>query len=66
MRKSVKQAPEDMAQNAGQFYGLTILYTGHPAPQTKADETAPKEAETEEKTKKETLTENDKTRTACQ
>jgi hypothetical protein len=66
MRKSVKQAPDGNAKNAGQFNSLTILCTGHPAPQTKADETAPKEAETEEKTKKETLTENDKTRTACQ
>ena len=53
MRKSVKLGPEGIAKNAGQVNGLTILYTEHPAPQTKADESAPMEAETEEKTKKE-------------
>ena len=66
MRKSVKQAPEDTAQNAGQFNSLTMLCTGNPGPQMEAEKSTAKEAETEEKTEIESLTEDDKTRTACQ
>ena len=66
MRKSVKQAPEDTAQNAGQFNSLTMLCTGNPGPQMEAEKSTAKEAETKEKTEIESLTEDDKTRTACQ
>ena len=64
MRKSVKQAPEDTAQNTGQFNSLTMLCTGNPGPQMKVEKSTAKEAE--EKTEIESLTEDDKTRTACQ